>query len=95
MWGGFADRAQTGWLNSRGFIDFAGASVVHPTGGWAALAVIVVIGPRIGRFDRSDAPILGRNIPLPVLGLFFCESDGLDSMVAVRVTLMNKCLRYW
>jgi len=42
---------ESGWLAQMGFIDFAGATVVHSVGGWAALAAILIIGPRIGRFD--------------------------------------------
>ncbi|GAB6070149.1 hypothetical protein JCM30760_12460 [Thiomicrorhabdus hydrogeniphila] len=40
-----------GWLAQMGFIDFAGSTVVHSVGGWAALAAIIIIGPRLGRFE--------------------------------------------
>lgn len=45
-----------GWLSGMGFIDFAGSTVVHSVGGWLALAAVMVIGPRLGRFD-SDNPL--------------------------------------
>jgi ammonium transporter, Amt family len=49
-----------GWLNQMGFIDFAGSTVVHSVGGWAALAAIMVLGPRLGRFGPDKQP---RNMP--------------------------------
>ena len=45
-WGG-------GWLAELGFKDFAGSTIVHSTGGWAALAGMVVVGPRLGKFRRD------------------------------------------
>ncbi len=62
----------SGWLEGLGFIDFAGSTVVHSVGGWAALAGAIVLGPRIGKFakDGSVRPILGHNIPLAALGVF-------------------------
>ncbi|MDR4484373.1 MAG: ammonium transporter [Nitrospirales bacterium] len=69
MWGGLATGQNTGWLNQLGFIDFAGSTVVHSTGGWVALAAIMVIGPRHGRFSEKAAPIQGQNIPLATLGV--------------------------
>jgi Amt family ammonium transporter len=62
----------SGWLEGLGFIDFAGSTVVHSVGGWAALAGAIVLGPRIGKFgkDGSVKPILGHNIPLAALGVF-------------------------
>jgi Amt family ammonium transporter len=47
-WGGLY--GTTGWLKEKGFIDFAGSTVVHSIGGWCALAGIIVVGPRLGRF---------------------------------------------
>jgi ammonium transporter, Amt family len=58
-----------GWLLQLGFIDFAGATVVHSVGGWIALAAILVIGPRLGRFNNSEVTqIYGDNLPLTALG---------------------------
>ena len=61
-----------GWLGDMGFHDFAGSTVVHSIGGWAALAGAIVIGPRIGKYakDGGSTPIPGHNIPLAALGVF-------------------------
>ena len=61
-----------GWLENLGFIDFAGSTVVHSVGGWAALAGSIVLGPRLGKYDKDGniKPILGHNIPLAALGVF-------------------------
>jgi len=62
----------SGWLEGFGFIDFAGSTVVHSVGGWAALAGAIVLGPRIGKYtkDGKVKPIMGHNIPLAALGVF-------------------------
>ena len=62
----------SGWLENLGFIDFAGSTVVHSVGGWAALAGAIVLGPRIGKYtkDGKVKPILGHNMPLAALGVF-------------------------
>ncbi|MBW2011037.1 MAG: ammonium transporter [Deltaproteobacteria bacterium] len=61
-----------GWLEGLGFIDFAGSTVVHSVGGWAALAGAIVIGPRIGKYTKEGGvkAIMGHNIPLAALGVF-------------------------
>jgi len=60
-----------GWLNQMGFIDFAGSTVVHSVGGWAALAGALILGPRIGKYkDGKVVPMLGSNLPLATLGTF-------------------------
>jgi ammonium transporter, Amt family len=69
MWGGLATGQNTGWLNQLGFIDFAGSTVVHSTGGWVALAAVMIIGPRHGRFSNKAVPIQGQNLPLATLGV--------------------------
>jgi ammonium transporter, Amt family len=63
-WGG-------GWLDAAGFHDFAGSTIVHCVGGWAALVGALMLGPRIGRFDGKKAiKISGHNLPLAVIGVF-------------------------
>ncbi len=59
-----------GWLRLLGFHDFAGATVVHSLGGWAALAGIIVLGPRLGKYDLEGKPryIAGHNLPMVALG---------------------------
>ncbi len=62
-----------GWLGQMGFIDFAGSTVVHSVGGWASLAILLVIGPRVGRFPKNGSAqnIIGANIPIAALGTLF------------------------
>ena len=63
---------QPGWLEAIGFIDFAGSTVVHGVGGWVALAAVIVIGPRAGRFYQgTEQAIPGSNLPLAILGMLF------------------------
>ena len=61
-----------GWLAARGFNDFAGSAAVHAMGGFAALAAALVLGPRIGKYnkDGSSNAIPGHNIPLAAVGAF-------------------------
>ena len=60
-----------GWLDAKGFSDFAGSTLVHSTGGWAALAGAIVLGPRVGKYVSGKvAPIPGSNLPLATLGTF-------------------------
>ncbi|SFM10189.1 ammonium transporter, Amt family [Desulfomicrobium norvegicum] len=71
-WNGLDAGQLTGWLGERGFVDFAGSMVVHGVGGWLALAALIVIGPRKGRFPKDAPPreINAGNLPLTVLGAF-------------------------
>ena len=64
-WGG-------GWLTELGFKDFAGSTIVHSTGGWAALAGILVVGPRLGKYrrDGSIQPTPPSNVLVVTLGVF-------------------------
>ncbi|MBO6634707.1 MAG: ammonium transporter, partial [Parvibaculum sp.] len=69
-WGGVLTGEAAGWLEHRGFIDFAGSTVVHSVGGWIALAAILVLGPRIGRFGPDGKRIEPHDMPMATLGMF-------------------------
>ncbi len=69
-WAGAESGAYVGWLGAKGFIDFAGSTVVHSVAGWMALAAIIVLGPRIGRFGPEGRPIEGHSLPIATLGVF-------------------------
>jgi Amt family ammonium transporter len=99
-WGGLYHGK--GWLEKLGFIDFAGSTVVHSIGGWAALAGAIVLGPRIGKFGADGKPkaIPGHNIPLAALGVFILwfgwfgfnpgsttMANGDTAMIAVNTNL--------
>lgn len=71
VWSG-ALNEQGGWLESLGFVDFAGSSVVHSLGGWVALAAVMRIGARRGRFQGEEIrEIPGSNLPMAILGMLF------------------------
>ena len=61
-----------GWLSEMGFSDFAGSTLVHSVGGWAALAGAILLGARTGKYDASGkvSPMPGSSIPLATLGTF-------------------------
>ena len=61
-----------GWLDQMGFYDFAGSTLVHSVGGWAALVGAIILGPRLGKYakDGSIKPIRGHNLPLASIGVF-------------------------
>ena len=99
-WGG-------GWLAERGFQDFAGSTIVHSTGGWAALAGIMVVGPRLGKFRRDGTarPTPPSNVLIVTLGVFilwmgwFAFNGGsqlalgsASDAVAMSVVLVNTYL---
>ncbi|MEE3196442.1 MAG: ammonium transporter [Candidatus Neomarinimicrobiota bacterium] len=64
-WGG-------GWLDYKNFQDFAGSTLVHSVGGWAALVGAYMLGPRLGKYGKNGLikPILGHNMPLASIGVF-------------------------
>ncbi|MCA9435129.1 MAG: ammonium transporter [Candidatus Omnitrophica bacterium] len=63
-WGG-------GWLDEKGFYDFAGSTLVHSVGGWGALAGVILLGPRKGKYvDGEMRPIPGHSMPLAMIGVF-------------------------
>lgn len=63
-WGG-------GWLAAKGFHDFAGSTLVHSVGGWGALAGIILLGPRIGKYVNGKVKaIMGHSMPLLTIGVF-------------------------
>lgn len=63
-WGG-------GWLHELGFVDFAGSTLVHSVGGWGALAGIMILGARKGKYtEKGIRPIPGHNMPLATIGAF-------------------------
>ncbi len=63
-WGG-------GWLDAMGFYDFAGSTLVHSVGGWAALAGVMILGPRLGKYTGNTIkPIMGHSMPLAAIGVF-------------------------
>ena len=65
IWGG-------GWLSDMGMRDFAGSTVVHSVGGWAALAGAILVGPRLGKYNKDGSvnAIPAHNMPLAALGVF-------------------------
>lgn len=65
IWGG-------GWLSDLGIRDFAGSTVVHSVGGWAALVGTIMVGPRLGKYNKDGTvnEIKGHNMPLAALGVF-------------------------
>lgn len=63
-WGG-------GWLDKMGFHDFAGSTLVHSVGGWAALVGAIMVGPRLGKYvNGTIRPIMGHNLPMVAVGVF-------------------------
>ncbi len=87
----------SGWLADIGFIDFAGSTVVHSLGGWCALAAIIVLGPRLGRFDSKGKArdIPGHNLNFVALGGlilwfgWFGFNGGSTAAADVSIGLIN------
>ncbi|MFZ5755393.1 MAG: ammonium transporter [Pseudomonadota bacterium] len=94
-WGGF--HGGKGWLQELGFIDFAGSTVVHSVGAWCALAGIIVVGPRLGRFPRNQPPhaLPGHSLNLVALGGFllwfgwFGFNGGSTASASLNIGLIN------
>jgi ammonium transporter, Amt family len=95
-WGG-------GWLQAAGFHDFAGSTLVHSVGGWAALVGAMMLGPRIGKYGRDGRtnPMIGSNMPMAVVGVFmlwlgwfgFNGGSVLSANpAATSLVLVNTCL---
>ncbi|WP_020162237.1 ammonium transporter [Cycloclasticus pugetii] len=99
-WAGIITGEPIGWLEKIGFVDFAGSTVVHSVGGWVALAAVLVIGPRIGRFTGSASAIPGSSIPTAILGCLliwlgwfgFNGGSTLAWNNSVPLILLNTCL---
>jgi Amt family ammonium transporter len=93
-----------GWLNTMDvpFYDFAGSTLVHSVGGWGALAGVLLLGPRLGKFrDGKIHPIPGHSMPLATIGVFllwlgwfgFNGGSVLSAAPgAVSLTLMTTCM---
>jgi len=100
VWSSAYQAGNEGWLESIGFVDFAGSTVVHSVGGYVALAAIIIIGPRIGRFDEKGALPTGNNVPLSVLGVLliwfgwfgFNGGSTLQLTDKVPLIILNTCL---
>jgi len=99
-WSSVYIEGNAGWLQEYGFVDFAGSTIVHSVGGYVALAAIVIIGPRIGRFDNQQAMPVGNNLPMSVLGtlllwLGWFGFNGGSTLVLnehVPKIILNTCL---
>jgi len=88
-----------GWLAQMGFIDFAGSTVVHSVGAWVALAGVIVLGPRMGRFNKDGSvnDIYGHDLLLTAMGVFllwfgwfgFNGGSLLEASDQIPLVLMN------
>lgn len=99
-WASLFNTENTGWLESIGFVDFAGATVVHSVGSWVALAAVLIIGPRIGRYDTNFRFPSGSNLPMATMGTLliwlgwfgFNGGSALTMNWQVPGILLNTCL---
>jgi ammonium transporter len=94
-WNGVNDALKNGWLASRGFVDFAGSTVVHSVGGWISLAILLVVGARSGRFPENEAPrkIPGANTPLAALGVLILWFGWIGFNGGSTLALNNEVVR--
>ncbi len=99
-WSGMYNPDNLGWLQDMGFVDFAGSTVVHSVGGWVALAAVLVIGPRTGRFKSNVIFPSGSNLPMAALGTMliwfgwfgFNGGSAIKFTSLVPVIILNTCL---
>lgn len=101
-WGSFLNGTTQGWLEARGFLDFAGSTVVHSIGAWVALAGALIVGPRIGRFglNGESQRIPPHNLVLVYLGTFilffgwfgFNAGSTLSATPAIAAITLNTIL---
>lgn len=99
-WSSIYIESNTGWLEGLGFVDFAGATVVHSVGGSVALAAVLIIGPRLGRFDSDKKFPQGSNLPISVLGVLliwlgwfgFNGGSTLELNGQVPGIILNTCI---
>jgi len=85
-----------GWLGKLGYLDFAGASVVHSVGGWTALSVLLIIGSRTGRFrkEKKKSSFQGSNTPMAALGAlilwfgWFGFNGGANGAMDLKIPLI-------
>ncbi|MEL6578139.1 MAG: ammonium transporter, partial [Cyanobacteria bacterium J06621_12] len=102
VWNGNGFGVGSGYLEQLGFIDLAGSTVVHSVGGWVALAVVLTVGARTGRFERSSKfrPIYASNLPFSVLGVMliwlgwlgFNAGSVEPSIGNISLTILNTML---
>ncbi len=98
-WGGSFNHGQLGWLERMGFIDFAGSTVVHSVGAWFGLAGAIVVGSRIGKYNKDGTvnKMGSHNIPLATLGTLFLwfgwfgfnGGSTLRADASVGITIIN------
>ncbi|MBS7528336.1 ammonium transporter [Fusibacter paucivorans] len=98
-WGNFFYESNHGWLQSLGFLDFAGSTVVHSIGAWVALSGVIIIGPRCGRFtaDGKANKIRGHNLVFAYFGVFilffawfgFNAGSTLTATTKIAIILTN------
>ncbi len=99
-WSGLFSENNIGWLEAKGFIDFAGSMVVHGVGGSVSLVAVYLIGPRSGRFDADKKMPQGSNLPLSALGVLLLwfgwfGFNGGSTLVfneSVPTVLLNTCI---
>jgi Amt family ammonium transporter len=100
VWASVYSETNQGWLEKLGFVDFAGSTVVHSVGGWVALAAVLIVGPRLGRFQKNVQFPSGSNLPMAALGTMliwfgwfgFNGGSALSFDESVPTIILNTCL---